>query len=53
MFSELIKRFKTSAGLGLVPKHFVTNFLWEASEDDYEEDKLKGMLAVRRRPSRV
>ena len=45
VFADLIKRYKSSAGVGLVPKKFVTDFLWEASAGEYAEERIKGFLA--------
>jgi hypothetical protein len=44
-FSDLIKRYKGAAGGGLVPKTFVTDFLWEASPQEYAEAKIKEFLS--------
>ena len=44
-WADLIKRFKGSEGGGLVPKSFVTDFLWTASVAAYSEERLRPFLA--------
>ena len=34
-FSDLVKRYKGAEGGGLIPKKFVTEFLWEAKPQEY------------------
>ena len=40
-FADLVRRHTGVNGSGLIPKQFVTEFLWEADPKDYSEQRLK------------
>jgi hypothetical protein len=44
VYADLVKRYKGAEGGGLIPKKFVTDFLWQADPRDYAEQRLKGFL---------
>ena len=51
--SELIKRYKGAGGGGLIPKKFVTGFLWEAAPEHYAEHRLKVALPPAFPPTQI